>query len=436
MPNKFDIYKEKIQLLESKLKSYQTAVEELKLLNEIAVAAGSAEGVDQILKLILNKTISALNAEHGAILLVSENQEILKTFIKHDEDSKLHKAPHIGEHITGWVLVNKRSLIIKDLSADSRFNATEEEKNSIKSLVCSPIWSEGKIIGILQMINKKSLQKEVLSFEENDLTLLSIISVQAGQLIKNSQLQQINFLKKQETEYIRLRAEKAELLAKKMEAEKEFNEQKIRTRIAADLHDEIASNLSSISMFSKIVQQEFEKGILSTDKNFEALLQFLDRISTISQESINSIRDIIWAIDPKPETIYDLLLRLRDSFVTICRANGISLHLELPSKENLPSVNLSPDERKNLWFILKEGVNNSIKHSSCTELSVSLCIDEVNNNSTKIIISDNGRGFNPSLDHKGKGLGIIKRRAENINAGLIINSEENKGTTLSLNFEI
>ena len=368
--------------------------------------------------------------------MVSENQEILKTFIKHDQNSKLNKIPHIGEHITGWVLVNKRSLIIKDLNTDQRFNATDAEKKSITSLLCSPIWFEGKIIGMLQMINKKSLQKEEIPFTDNDLTLLSIISVQAGQIIKNSELQQINFQKKQEAEYTRLRAEKAELLAKKMEAEKEFNEQKIRTRIAADLHDEIASNLSSISTFSRIIQQELDNNIPDSLKGIETASQFLERIAVISQESINSIRDIIWAIDPKPETIYDLLLRINDSYVSICTANNIAFHFDIPPKENLPSSNLSPELRRNLWFIIKEAMNNSVKHSSCRELILKLCIEEKQQNNINITIRDTGKGFNTSINFKGRGLGIIKKRAKDINAELNISSIKGEGTVLNLSFII
>ena len=85
---------------------------------------------------------------------------------------------------------------------------TEEERANIKSLICSPIWFEGKIIGILQMINKKTDQKGQTSFTDNDLTLLSIISVQAWQLIKNSELQQLNFEKKHEAEMARVEAAK------------------------------------------------------------------------------------------------------------------------------------------------------------------------------------------------------------------------------------
>ncbi len=427
MSNKIEQYEQRIEQLEKELNSFQTAVSELKVLNEIALAAGRAGDMDQTFKLILNKTINAVNAGHGAILLISENRETFKTFIKQENNSRLNKTLHIGEHINGWVLSNKRSLIIKDLSKDKRFRATETEKENIKSLICSPIWFDGKIIGILQMLNKKPGHFRELSFSDDDLTLLSIISVQAGQLIKNSELQQINFEKKQEAEYARLRAEKAELQAKETEAEKEINEQRIRTRIASDLHDEIASNLSSISLFSKIIQQELEK-------NTEIVAQFLERISIISQESINSIRDIIWAIDSRAESIYDLFLRIKDSYVSICMASSITFNCIISPKEKLPSTNLSPELRKNLWSILKEAMNNAVKHSQCKELSLLVCVEDKDNIS--VTVKDDGKGFEPSLDHKGKGLGIMKKRARDIDAAIIISSGKTGGSLINLVLKI
>ena len=212
MPDIIEQYKRRINQLERKLNNFESAVKELELLNEIAVTAGRTNGIDQTLKLILNKTVAALNAEHGAILLVSENQEILKTLIKKDNNSKVAQKPGISKHITGWVLLNKKSLLIKELKTDHRFKTTKYENENIKSLICSPIWYEGKIIGILQLINKKSNNNE--SFSENDLTLLSIISVQAGQLIKNSELQNLNYEKMKEIAIARLETEKLQELNK------------------------------------------------------------------------------------------------------------------------------------------------------------------------------------------------------------------------------
>jgi signal transduction histidine kinase/DNA-binding response OmpR family regulator len=212
MLSKKNKFENRIQELENKLASFQTAVTELKVLNEIAVAAGKAENVEQTLELILNKTLSFINAEHGAIFLVSERNEVLETFIKLARNSKLNKKTHIGEHITGWVLAKKAPLIIKDLSEDKRFKTTDEERKIIKSLICSPIWFEGKIIGILQMINKKKEQERKPFFTDYDLSLISIISAQAGQIIENSKLQQVNFEKKKEAEIAKLETEKLQEL--------------------------------------------------------------------------------------------------------------------------------------------------------------------------------------------------------------------------------
>ena len=93
--------------------------------------------------------------------------------------------------------------------------------------------------------------------------------------------------------------------------------ERLRTQIASDLHDDLASNLSSITIFSKIIQDRPEE-----------INNLIERIINISKDSVNSIKDIIWAIDPKVETIEDLLLRLQDFCMFNCRANNIRLFFE------------------------------------------------------------------------------------------------------------
>ncbi|MFZ0455478.1 MAG: ATP-binding protein [Ignavibacteriaceae bacterium] len=188
---------EKIKELEDEIKRLREAVEELKVLNEIAVAARKATDIDQMLNIIVQKSIIALNAEQGSILLVTQNEnDPFTTYIRQDDTSKLRHKYHIGSNITGWVLLNKEPLIIENLAADKRFHASQEEKKEIHSVLCVPMWFEGKIMGLMIVVNKK----DKMHFEENDLTLLSIISVQASQLIKNLQLQEETFQKKKEAE--------------------------------------------------------------------------------------------------------------------------------------------------------------------------------------------------------------------------------------------
>lgn len=204
--------------------------------------------------------------------------------------------------------------------------------------------------------------------------------------------------------------------------------ERLRTRIAADLHDEIASNLSSIAMFGKIIQDETG----TPSKASVMMPQLLERIISLSQESVVSIRDIIWAIDPKTETIHDLLIRIRDMIISSCRAKNISLNYDIPNKDLLPSKNLSPEQRRDLWMLLKEALSNSVKHSNCTELIV---ISLYDGERIKIVIKDNGKGFDTSVTYNGKGLSTMKKRASNLDAILEFYSEPGMGTTIILNMK-
>lgn len=187
----------KIKQLESQISRLKSSVDELRVLNDIAVSSGKATDIDQILNLIVQKSINATDAEQGSILLVTKNKDKrFKTIIRQDDTSSLKHNYHIGTNITGWVLQNKKPLIIKDLSIDERFNPSEEEKKEIKSVLCVPIWYEGNIIGLLMLINKKNQE----NFSDDDITLFSIISVQAGQLIKNMELQRKAFQERKESE--------------------------------------------------------------------------------------------------------------------------------------------------------------------------------------------------------------------------------------------
>jgi len=164
----------------------KSAVEELKILNELAIAASLALEVDQMLDIIVEKAIQAVKAEQGSILLVTEKQETpLKTLIRQADRASRMMTYKVGWEITGWVLKNGRPLLIEDLSTDERFPTTAQLTDNIKSVLCVPILFKAKIIGLLTLTNKKGVEL----FTDNDLRLLTIIAAQSGQLIRNSQLQ-------------------------------------------------------------------------------------------------------------------------------------------------------------------------------------------------------------------------------------------------------
>jgi sigma-B regulation protein RsbU (phosphoserine phosphatase) len=173
--------------LEQEVERLKSAVEELTLLNELALAASSSMEVNQMLDIIVQKSLKAVKAEQGSIMLVTAQQESpLKTLIRQEDLSDTMRSYKVGSHISGWVLKNKQPLIVENLATDSRFNVSEQESKEIRTVLCVPIIFKGQIIGVLIMVNKKSEGP----FNKNDLRLLSIIAAQSGQLIRNSQLQE------------------------------------------------------------------------------------------------------------------------------------------------------------------------------------------------------------------------------------------------------
>lgn len=176
-----------ISQLEGEVQRLKSAVEELTVLNDLAITASSSLEVDQVLDIIIEKSIKAVQAEQGSILLVTPHQENpLQTLVRQADRHSRMLNYKVGSHITGWVLKHNQPLIVENLSKDQRFYTTEEERKNIHSLLGVPIQFRGKIIGILTVTNKKSNN----SFSKDDLRLLSIIAAQSGQLIRNSQLQQ------------------------------------------------------------------------------------------------------------------------------------------------------------------------------------------------------------------------------------------------------
>lgn len=159
----------------------------------------------------------------------------------------------------------------------------------------------------------------------------------------------------------------------------------------------------------------------------------LERITTLAKESVDAVRDTIWTLDTKQETVESLLTRLHDITVVNCRANNFQLKFELPAKDGLPSFYLEPETHKNLWLLLKEAVNNSCKHSGCSEILVETTY---RTGSLNIRIKDNGNGFDKSTKTAGKGLETMKMRAEELGGTLQIDSQPGKGTEILFQWKV
>jgi two-component sensor histidine kinase len=197
--------------------------------------------------------------------------------------------------------------------------------------------------------------------------------------------------------------------------------ERLRLRIASDLHDDIGSTLSSISLLSEIATRQ--------DKESESA-KVLSKIGVDSRDVLNSMDDIIWSVNPKNDSLSNLLVRLREYAIPLCESKDITFKMNVD--ETIHSMKLGMDELRDIFLIVKEAVNNAVKYSGCKTLSVTF----IKNPELDISIRDDGCGFDTDSPTSRNGLINIKHRAQKIGGELLLHSEKGKGTTITLKTKI
>jgi PAS domain S-box-containing protein len=200
--------------------------------------------------------------------------------------------------------------------------------------------------------------------------------------------------------------------------------ERVRKRIAADLHDEIGSSLTQISILSEVAQS---RGTAADP----VLSHSLSTIAGASRELVDSMSDIVWAINPAKDHLSDLTQRMRrvasDSFT----ASNTAFHFDMPHEAD--HLQLGANVRRELFLIFKEGVNNMVKHSACTEATIRL---HVNADTLRLELIDNGKGFDLSQPSEGHGLTSLRSRASALGGTLTIVSEPGSGSTIAFHLPL
>lgn len=193
-----------------------------------------------------------------------------------------------------------------------------------------------------------------------------------------------------------------------------------RDRIAADLHDDIGATLSSISIYSDSAAQKMRLG------DHQRAAKLLEQIGTNARSTMNIMNDIVWAINPANDDNHHLIAKMESFASTLLQSKGIAFDFDY-SKVN-PSGDLPPVVRKSVFLIFKEAVNNSVKYSGATRVTVELQEDPTE---WTLRILDNGSGFDPENVISGNGLRNIRTRA-NESRGILILKSGNTGTSILL----
>ncbi len=204
-----------------------------------------------------------------------------------------------------------------------------------------------------------------------------------------------------------------------MRSRSELAIEKLKTKLAADLHDNIGSGLTEISILSELANKEIE---ISTNQSVQGKLK---NISEVARQLIDSMSDIVWVVNPKRDSLNDLLVRLKDSYSDILSSYGISF--KIINLDKLDNVSLPMDYRQNLYLIFKEGINNAIKHSKCKKITLEANVRE---NVIELTLTDNGIGLNSKNLEYGNGLKNIEARSKDIGGKLKWKSSAEGGTTI------
>ncbi|MEP7141427.1 MAG: triple tyrosine motif-containing protein, partial [Ferruginibacter sp.] len=209
----------------------------------------------------------------------------------------------------------------------------------------------------------------------------------------------------------------------KYQLNKKLEVERLRLRISRDLHDDIGSALSSINILSKVA--------LSKGSQDSAITSYLSKINHSSSQSMESMSDIVWAINPMNDKLEAIISRMKEFAADLCEAQGIELDFILPTELEQLSFDLA--KRKNLFLVFKEAVNNSVKYSRCTQLKISF---ERLNNKIKMKVMDNGTGFDSTINNGGNGLRNMKERASECDGHLQVDSKLLQGTVITVEIPI
>ncbi len=198
--------------------------------------------------------------------------------------------------------------------------------------------------------------------------------------------------------------------------------ERLRLRIASDLHDDVGTNLSSIVLASQIMERKFP---LSVDERKE-----LSQVRSTASQTQDLMRDIVWMLNPQNDSLDDFLRKMKEVAGRLLA--GIPHTFNAPKEQRLDRLGL--EFKRSVLLIFKETLNNIVRHSLATHVSIEVLDEE---GVFSLFVQDNGIGFEPgTAKTTGSGLESLRRRAEGIGGTLTIVSSVGEGTAVRFSARI
>lgn len=205
------------------------------------------------------------------------------------------------------------------------------------------------------------------------------------------------------------------LLKKKLEQKNLLLKE--RSRISAELHDEVGSTLTAINLLSYATINQLSEP--------EPKKQ-VEKIKENTQSVMENISDIVWSMNPENDSFGQIIIRMKEFTANVLEPLNVFCHFHVD--DHLEKMKLSPEKRRDLYLIFKEAVNNMAKYSQASNAKIALV---KSGQFLQLIIKDNGKGFDSAEVKKGNGLKNMKNRTEK-QQGMFELKSDSEGTTITV----
>ena len=200
-----------------------------------------------------------------------------------------------------------------------------------------------------------------------------------------------------------------------------LEKQELRRQFASDLHDDIGASISSVALLSARV-----KALVGNTAPEAELL--LNKITHNVQLSIENTQTLVWAVDTRYDKLTDLIRVMKEFSGTLDDIQ--TFDWQIPPNSLSETIELTPDLKKNLYFIFKESINNAVKYAQSSVIKVEICVGE---HDLSLCIQDFGKGFERQVALHSSGLHNIENRAKILRGSATIESVAGKGTRICVN---
>lgn len=369
--------------------------DELRTMFSVQQAITSRLELDTVLQMIADEAKRLTVSERAAVFMVEENDLVLSVFSGEGSDSFLNYRMSIANSFAGQTLLKGKPLLINDAQTNIEAYPGIVEKTGIKTFLCVPLAAGNKWIGIITAADKKSG-----GFNQEDERVLSMLASTAVIGIENARMYQEERRRRQE-------AAAAE-----------------RSRLARDLHDAVTQTLFSASLIAEVLPKIWRK---NPDEGYKRL----EELRQLSRGALAEMRTLLLELRPASLVEAEIGELLRHLTEAITGRARIPVSLNINTETELPV-----DVKIAFYRIAQEALNNVAKHSRAGNASITLSSEKDlmhGAHTVKLVISDDGCGFNPdAITGEHHGIKIMCERAEAIGARLKAESSIGMGTSITV----